>query len=105
MALTRPGVAGDGSLGQLRRAGRDRPLNVAEGDVAYDGWLFCRGGRRQSVAGRRWTCCHVDGAGDVVQDQVRKGDVLMTRAGIHLELDGAAVDLVEQAVGDSDVLR
>jgi hypothetical protein len=47
----------------------------------------------------------MDGTGDVVQDQVRKRDVLMTRAGIDLELDGASIYLMEQAVGDGELPR
>jgi hypothetical protein len=43
VALARPVAAGDGGLGQLRRVGRDRALDVAERDVAYDRRLFCCG--------------------------------------------------------------
>jgi len=45
----------------------------------------------------------VNGAGDVFEDEVGERHILIPRSWLAVELDGAAVDLVEDAVGDGDV--
>ena len=92
-------------------------MDVAEGDVAHDrgfvvgvlsvgvhvvrdatSWRAGGDGARSARA-----YGDVDRAGDVFEDDVREGYVFVAGAGVALEFDGAAVDLVEDAVGDGDV--
>jgi len=92
-------------------------VDVAEGDVAHDRWfvvgvlsvgvhVVCGRLRRRSGGhGARSARAYgdVDGAGNVLENDVGEGDVFVTGAGVSLELDGAAVNVVQDAVGDGDV--
>src|SRR5438067_2291817 len=50
-------------------------------------------------------CADADvyGPGDILQDEIGEGHVLVPGTGISLELDGASVDLIEHTVGHGNI--
>lgn len=86
---------------RLRRtAGVVVPGGRARGHIILGRVL---GGLRCRHASR--TYFNMDRARYVIQNQIREGDVLITRAWIALKLDGASVNLIQHAVADGDDLR
>lgn len=46
-----------------------------------------------------------DGTGYIVHDEIGKRNIFKARAGAAAHLDWAAIDLLQKAIGDGDILR
>ena len=90
----------EGHIGELPTLGDHGCADVLKREIA-DHAL----GSRRRVGGAAIVGIESDGnrASDVAHDQVRERDVLQARAGADADLDGAAVGVVDDAVGDRDV--